>query len=43
MVLCDPGGCERVRAREATPGKLAQKARNLYVLYVRATRRELAD
>ena len=35
MVLCDPGGCERVRAREATLGKLAQKARDLYVLYVR--------
>ena len=35
MVLCDPGGCERVHAKEATLGKLAQKPRDLDVLYVR--------
>ena len=35
MVLCDPGGREHVHARDATLGKLAQKAHDLYMLYVR--------
>ena len=30
MVLCDPGGREHVHAREATLGKFAQKAHDLY-------------
>ena len=43
MVLCDPGGCEQVHAKEATLGKLAQKPRDLYTCYMCAMRRELAE